>query len=42
VEAAKEAGYPIDAFGYGLQNAFDISRQWMESMEEYLNKYTPL
>lgn len=28
--------------GHGLQNDDDISRQWMEAVEEYLEKYMPV
>ena len=28
--------------GHGLQNDDAISKQWMEAVEEYLEKYMPL
>ena len=34
--------YVIEHSGHSLQNDSDISRQWMESVEEYLDKYMPV
>ena len=34
--------YVLEHSGHGLQNDSDISRQWMESVEEYLDKYMPV
>ena len=34
--------YVLPHSGHGLQNDNKISRQWMESIEEYLEKYMPV
>ncbi|WP_455067825.1 prolyl oligopeptidase family serine peptidase [Parvimonas micra] len=34
--------YILPHSGHGLQNDSKISRQWMESVEEYLDKYMPV
>ena len=34
--------YVLPHSGHGLQNDDKISREWMESIEEYLNKYMPV
>lgn len=34
--------YELPHSGHGLQNDNKISRQWMESVEEYLDKYMPV
>ncbi len=34
--------YVLEHSGHGLQNDYEVSRQWMESVEEYLNKYMPV
>ena len=34
--------YVLEHSGHGLQNDSDISKQWMESVEEYLDKYMPV
>jgi acetyl esterase/lipase len=49
VEAAKEAGYPIDKMtiaggsaGHGLQNDNSLSLKWIQTVEQYLDKYMPV
>ncbi|MGH2116916.1 alpha/beta hydrolase [Aerococcus sp. L_32] len=34
--------YEMPHSGHGLQNDSDISKQWMESIDEYLDKYMPV
>ncbi|MFR2215546.1 MAG: hypothetical protein ACLS61_17900 [Ruminococcus sp.] len=34
--------YELPHSGHGLQNDNRISEQWMESIDEYLNKYMPV
>lgn len=34
--------YVLPHSGHGLQNDSNISKQWMESIEEYLDKYMPV
>ena len=34
--------YELPHSGHGLQNDDRISEQWMESIDEYLNKYMPV
>lgn len=34
--------YEMPHSGHGLQNDSKISKEWMESVEEYLNKYMPV
>lgn len=34
--------YELPHSGHGLQNDSDISKQWMESIDEYLDKYMPV
>ena len=34
--------YVLEHSGHGLQNDYEVSRQWMESVEDYLNKYMPV
>ena len=34
--------YVLEHSGHGLQNDYAVSKQWMESVEEYLNKYMPV
>lgn len=34
--------YELPHSGHGLQNDSKISRQWMEAVEEYLDKYMPV
>lgn len=34
--------YELPHSGHGLQNNYKISEQWMESVDEYLNKYMPV
>ena len=46
-EALEENGVDYQYFelphsGHGLQNDSAISRQWMETIEEYLEKYMPV
>lgn len=33
--------YVLEHSGHGLQNDYAVSKQWMESVEEYLDKYMP-
>lgn len=34
--------FVMEHSGHGLQNDYDISRQWMEAIDEYLSKYMPV
>lgn len=34
--------YVLEHSGHGLQNDYAVSRQWMEAVEEYLDKYMPV
>ena len=34
--------YVLEHSGHGLQNDYAVSRQWMEAVEEYLDKYIPV
>ena len=34
--------YEMPHSGHGLQNDFDLYRQWMESIESYLDRYMPV
>ena len=34
--------YELPYSGHALQNDNKISRQWMESIDEYLDKYMPV